>query len=77
MLGQKITNIDVESLGCAKSAAEGAVLGCFTYQGQKNVEKQVPLATVCLAPDDNGDGCSSTQWTEGSVLANTQNWSRT
>lgn len=75
LLGQKITNIDVESLGCAKSAAEGAVLGVFTYQGQKCADKKSPVATVCLAPDVESD-CGS-QWIEGSVLANAQNWSRT
>lgn len=73
LLGNKITNIHVEDLECAKSAAEGSVLGVFTYQGQKSVDKRSPTATVSLAPGSDG----AAEWARGLVLANTQNWSRT
>lgn len=73
MLGQKITSIDVEDLECAKSAAEGAALGVFTYQGQKAEEKKSPTATVGLATGANG----AAEWARGLVLANAQNWART
>lgn len=73
LLANKITNIEVESLDCAKSAAEGAGLGVFTYQGQKSIEKRLPTATITLAKGADG----GTEWAEGSVLANAQNWART
>lgn len=73
LLANKITNIEVESLDCAKSAAEGAGLGVFTYQGQKATDKRLPTATLSLA--NGADG--SAEWAEGTVLANAQNWART
>lgn len=73
MLSQKITNIDVEDLECAKSAAEGAALGVFTYQGQKSEDKKSPTATVGLAAGAIG----TSEWARGLVLANAQNWART
>ncbi|KAG4074890.1 hypothetical protein HA402_009315 [Bradysia odoriphaga] len=73
LLSEKITNISVEDLNCAKSAAEGAVLGSFKYQGQKSPTKRSPTATISLADGANG----LNEWNAGFVLANTQNWSRT
>lgn len=70
-MSEKVTNIFVEDFNCAQSAAEGAVLGVFKYQGQKT--KRSPTATVSLADGANG----SNDWNTGFVLANTQNWSRT
>lgn len=72
-LSEKVTNIFVEDLNCAKSAAEGAVLGVFKYQGQKSQSKRSPTATIALAEGANG----SNEWNAGFILANTQNWSRT
>ncbi|XP_037048700.1 cytosol aminopeptidase-like isoform X2 [Bradysia coprophila] len=73
LLSEKITNISVEDLNCAKSAAEGAVLGAFKYQGQKFPAKRSPTATISLADGANG----LNEWNAGFILANTQNWSRT
>lgn len=73
LLSEKVTNIFVEDLNCAQSAAEGAVLGVFKYQGQKSQSKRSPTATVALADGANG----ANDWNTGFVLANTQNWSRT
>lgn len=73
LLSEKVTNIFVEDLNCAQSAAEGATLGVFKYQGQKSQSKRSPTATVNLADGANG----ASEWNTGFILANTQNWSRT
>lgn len=72
-MSEKITNIFVEDLNCAQSAAEGSVLGVFKYQGQKSQSKRSPTASVSLADGANG----TNEWNTGFILANTQNWSRT
>ena len=72
LLAQKITEIHVEDLNNAKSAAEGAVLGVFKYEGQKSADKKSPIANISLAEGAGG----ATEWNEGLVLANSQNWAR-
>lgn len=73
MLAYKITDISVDDLNCAKSAAEGATLGVFTYQDQKEESKKAPTAKLSLA--DGADGLDA--WRTGQVLANSQNFART
>lgn len=73
MLSNKITDISVDDLNCAKSAAEGATLGVFTYQDQKLESKKSPIAKLSLA--EGADGADA--WRTGQVLANSQNFSRT
>lgn len=73
LLDLKIANIFVEDMGCAKSAAEGAVLGVFTFQDYKSKDKKTPTAVVNLAP--GADGAHA--WNTGYVLATSQNWART
>lgn len=73
LLGNKITDIAVEDMNCAQSAAEGASLGVFTYQGQKAEAKKSPLAKLSLA--DGADGADA--WRSGLVLGSAQNFSRT
>lgn len=73
LLGQKIVDIAVEDLNCAQSAAEGAVLGSFTYQGQKAEAKRSPMAKLRLA--DGADGEAA--WQNGFILGNSQNFART
>lgn len=73
MLSNKITDISVDDLNCAKSAAEGATLGVFTYQDQKLDSKKLPIAKLSLA--DGAEGLDA--WRAGQVLASSQNFSRT
>lgn len=73
LLGNKIVDIALDDLNCAKSAAEGAALGVFTYQDQKAEAKRLPTAKLSLA--DGADGADA--WGRGMVLANAQNFSRT
>lgn len=73
LLSNKITDISVDDLNCAKSAAEGATLGVFTYQDQKLEAKKLPNATLSLA--DGADGLDA--WRTGQILASSQNFSRT
>lgn len=73
LLGQKIVDIALDDLNCAKSAAEGASLGVFTYQGQKAEKSRSPVAKVSLA--DGADGADA--WRAGLVLGNAQNFART
>ena len=72
LLSNKVTDIEVENLGCAQSAAEGAVLGVYKYQAQKAAEKCSPTASVNLAEGDEGRD----EWNLGKQLANSQNWAR-
>lgn len=71
-MSNKITDIEVEDLDCAKSAAEGANLTCYKYQANRSTNKRKPDANVRLA-----DGASGrTEWNLGTTLANSQNWAR-
>lgn len=72
LLANKITEIEVEDLGCARSAAEGAVLGGYKYQAQKAADKRKPEATFKFA----GAAADSSSWEHGKRLAENQNWAR-
>lgn len=64
--------MDIEDLGCAQSAAEGAVLGTFLYQENlKNQEDRLLLPNLKLVNGDNNN------FVKGMLLANAQNWTRT
>lgn len=72
LLSNKITDIEVEDLGCAQSAAEGATLGLYKYQASKAADKRTPEGNVRLAEGASGQG----EWVAGASLANSQNWAR-
>lgn len=72
LLSNKITNIEVEDLECAQSAAEGATLGVYKYQASKAADKKTPEATLKLAEGASGGH----EWLLGASLASSQNWSR-
>lgn len=72
LLSNKITDIDVEDFGCARSAAEGAVLGGYKYQELKAADKRKPEATFKFV----GNADRSSDWDHGKRLAENQNWAR-
>lgn len=71
-MANKITEIEVEDFGCARSAAEGAVLGGYKYQEFKAADKRKPEATFKFA----GDAKLTNEWEHGKRLAENQNWGR-
>lgn len=72
LLSNKVTDIEVEDLGCAQSAAEGATLGLYKYQASKAADKRSPEGNVRLAEGASGQN----EWVAGSTLAKSQNWAR-
>lgn len=72
LLNENITNIFVEDFMCPQSAAEGATLGVYKYQGQKSDRKRTPVPQLSLAESENG----LRKWIKGYILGNTQNWVR-
>jgi len=73
LTASKVLNIDVEDLGSARSAAEGAFLGAYKYQQFRAADKLKPTPQVQLAPGAAGDQ----EWKLGKSLAECQNWART
>lgn len=71
-MSQKITQIEVEDLEDAQSAAEGAHLGVYKFQAHKAADKRKPEASLQLADGANGQQ----EWNLGVSLANSQNWAR-
>ncbi|PBC29834.1 Cytosol aminopeptidase [Apis cerana cerana] len=75
----EIKDIQLEALGDAEAAAEGAALSMWFYQGLKNKEKQKILPKVSLYGQE-GDLIkiifSREQWRIGSIKAQAQNWAR-
>lgn len=69
----KVLNIEVEDLGSAKSAAEGAFLSAYKYQQFRASEKLKPIPNVKLVSGENVDQ----EWKLGQSLAESQNWART
>lgn len=72
LLANKITAIDVEDLGCARSAAEGVFLSSYKHQDLRAKEKRKPEAILKFV--DGGNDSSS--WEYGRRLAENQNWAR-
>lgn len=72
MLANKVTEIYVEDMGCARSAAEGSILASYKFQHFKAKDKRKPEGTVHFAvgADDNNS------WVYGKHLAENQNWAR-
>lgn len=73
LTANKVLNIEVDDLGSAKSAAEGAYLGTYKYQQFRASEKVKPMPKVQLAAGANGER----DWKLGKSLAESQNWART
>ncbi|KAK9301667.1 hypothetical protein QLX08_006084 [Tetragonisca angustula] len=67
----EIKDIQLETLGDAEAAAEGAALSTWFYQGSKNKEKQKVLPKVSLYGQEG-----ETQWRIGNIKAQAQNWAR-
>lgn len=72
LLANKVTDIHVEDLGAAGSAAEGAYLGVYKYQQFRTAAKRKPEANISFA---NGAE-NEKQWFLGKLLATNQNWAR-
>lgn len=72
LLANKVTDIHVEDLGAAGSAAEGAYLGVYKYQQFRAAEKRKPEANISFA---NGAE-NKKEWLLGKLLAVNQNWAR-
>lgn len=72
LLKENITNIFLEDFQCPQSAAEGATLGLYKYQGQKCGRKQKPIPNLSLVESEN----DVRKWIKGSILGTTQNWVR-
>lgn len=70
LLKENITNIFLEDFMCAQSAAEGATLGVYKYQGQKTEKKRKPILSLVESDSD------LRKWVKGFVLGSTQNWVR-
>lgn len=72
MLTNKVTDIHIEDLGRAGSAAEGAYLGVYKYQKFRAAEKRKLEANISFV---NGAE-NEKQWLLGKSLAVNQNWAR-
>lgn len=72
LLKENITNIFLEDFECPQSAAEGATLGLYKYQGQKCEKKRKPMPNLSLVESEN----DVRKWIKGYVLGSTQNWVR-
>lgn len=72
LLANKITDIEIENLGCAQSSAEGAHLSVYKYQASKCPEKRSPQANLKLVDGSNGES----EWKLGASTAESQNWAR-
>ncbi|KAI4486156.1 hypothetical protein M0802_012498 [Mischocyttarus mexicanus] len=67
----EIKDIQLEPLGDAEAAAEGAVLSTWYYQGSKNKEKRDILPRVSLYGVEGQN-----EWQKGVIKATAQNWAR-
>ncbi|XP_034943968.1 cytosol aminopeptidase-like isoform X2 [Chelonus insularis] len=65
-----VKDIDVEAMGNAEAAAEGAVLGTWFFQEFKNPSKQKVLPKVQLYGEEQS------AWQVGKIKAEAQNWAR-
>lgn len=72
LLKENITNIFLEDFMCPQSAAEGATLGVYKYQGQKSENKRKPIPNLSLVDSEN----DVRKWIKGFILGSTQNWVR-
>lgn len=72
LLKENITNIFLEDFMCPQSAAEGATLGVYKYQGQKTFRKRKPVPSLSLVESES----DIRKWIKGYVLGSTQNWVR-
>lgn len=72
LLKENITDIFLEDFMCPQSAAEGATLGLYKYQGQKSAKKRKPIPKLSLVEGEN----DVRKWIKGVILGNTQNWVR-
>ncbi|KAG7200871.1 hypothetical protein KM043_003234 [Ampulex compressa] len=66
-----VGEIEVEPLGDAEAAAEGATLSTWFYQGLKNPEKRKKLPKVSLYGQEGEE-----EWKMGCIKAEAQNWAR-
>ncbi len=72
LLKENITNIFLEDFMCPQSAAEGATLGVYKYQGQKSENKRKPIPNLSLVDSEN----DVRKLIKGFILGSTQNWVR-
>lgn len=72
LMAENITNIFLEDFMCPQSAAEGATLGLYKYQGQKCLKKRKPIPNLSLVESET----DVRKWVKGFILGNTQNWVR-
>lgn len=73
LASQKVSQIEIEDLEDAQSAAEGAVLGAYKFQSYKWQAKRSAETSVSLVADSTAD---KEAWKRGEVVAQSQNWSR-
>lgn len=66
-----IKDIQLETLGDAEAAAEGAGLATWLYQGCKNEEKKKKLPKISLYGESG-----QAEWRVGLIKAQAQNWAR-
>lgn len=71
--GLKVDKIDIEDLGDAQSAAEGANLAAYKFQSYKMPDKRSADPEISLVKDSSAD---KSAWKRGVVVAKSQNWSR-
>lgn len=69
---EDVTDVYVEDLGDAEAAAEGATLGIWKYQENKNKEKQTKIPAVHFYNEDG----ENKNWTNGVIKAEAQNLAR-
>lgn len=68
-----MSNIEVDDLGSAKAAAEGAFLAAYKYQQFRAADKLKAIPKLQLASGASGEK----EWHLGKSLAESQNWART
>lgn len=73
MSANKLASIEVDDLGSAQSAAEGAYLATYVYQQFRAADKQKPIPNLQLSSTSN----DKEGWILGKILADNQNWART
>lgn len=73
LAANKVLDIQVDDLGSAKNAAEGAYLAAYKYQEFRAADKVKPIPKIQLA----NNAFDQDAWNFGKILADNQNWART
>lgn len=72
LISNKVTSIEIEDLGDAQSAAEGAYLSSYKFQAYRSTDTRKPDSKISLA----ADASNQNEWDLGVSLAESQNWAR-